>query len=325
MQNISPSKKQLLNMYYMMHKIRLFEEKLIELHPEQMMKCLQHYCIGQEAITTGVNSILNKGDKVLCSYRSHGHFIAKGGDINKLMIELHLKKDGISQGRGGSMHVSDTSIGFMGSYVIVGSYVPIAVGTALSLRLMKKSAVTVVFFGDGGLDEGVVYEAFNFAALKKLPIVFICENNGFASLSKDSERQANLNHNKKAESFGVPASQVDGQNVLDVYKCFKKAYIRAKEGKGPTFINAPTFRFKAHIGVGDDIGPGLRTKSELEAQKRKDPILIFRSYLSRKKLINNEDEKIALAKIKRSINASVVLAKRAPLPKSNDLLTGIFA
>lgn len=314
-----------ISMFEMMIKIRLFEEKLIELHPEQEMKCLQHYCIGQEAVAVGINSHLNKNDKIFCSFRSHGHYLAKGGKLKPIFSELYLKSNGLMRGRGGSMHLSDPAIGFSGSFVVVGSYVPIAVGSALSTKIKKEKNVVVVFFGDGAIDEGVIYEAFNFSALKSLPIIFVCENNGFASLSKDEERQAQLNHNLKSEAFGVPAMEIDGQDVIKVYNAFAKASERAKKGLGPTFINAKTFRFKGHIGVGDDIGPGLRTKEELDNQKKRDPILLFRKILNDKKIINEEIESQIISKINIKIDQAVEYAKSSPLGGINDLLEDVYA
>jgi len=318
-------KNVLLSMYEMLIKIRLFEEKLIELHPEQDMKCLQHYCIGQEAITVGINAHLNNKDKIFCSFRSHGHYLAKGGKLKPIFSELYLKSNGLMRGRGGSMHLSDLSIGLSGSFVIVGSYVPIAVGTALSIKIKKENNVVVVFFGDGAIDEGVIYEAFNFAALKSLPIIFVCENNGIASMSKDEERQAQLNHNLKSEAFGVPAISVDGQNVIEVYNSFSKAMNRAKKGKGPTFINAKTFRFKAHIGVGDDIGPGLRTKKELDKQKKKDPIELFKKKLIKLKIIDEQKEAQIINQINKKLESAVNHAKASPLGNIDDLIEDVYA
>ena len=318
-------KDKLLAMFKMMLKIRLFEEKLIELHPEQDMKCLQHYCIGQEAITVGVNANLTKKDKIFCSFRSHGHYLAKGGKLKPIFSELYLKKNGLMRGRGGSMHLSDPKIGLLGSFVIVGSYVPIAVGASLSIKIKKDDNVVVVFFGDGAIDEGVIYEAFNFAALKSLPIIFVCENNGWASLSKEEDRQAQLNHNLKSEAFGVSAIEVDGQDVFDVYNSFEKSMKRAKNGLGPTFINAKTYRFKGHIGVGDDVGLGLRSKKELDKQKEKDPILLFKKELIRLKIINENTESEIIDNINKDLKTAVNHAKRSSLGDIKDLMEGVFA
>ncbi len=307
-----------------MTTIREFEKKLIELHPEQQMRSLQHYYIGQEAIASGIISQLSKKDKVLCSYRSHGHYLAKGGNLNKLMCELYLKRNGLHGGKGGSMHLADQSIGFMGSYVIVGSYVAIATGLALSIKIKKENSVVVAFFGDGALDEGILYEAFNFAALKKLPIIFVCENNGFASLSKNTERQSASNHINKSKSFNIKSFKTDGQNVFKVFKVFNKALKICKSGKGPVFLDIKTFRFKSHIGTGDDIGVGLRSKSELENQKRRDPLKIFKKYLKNKKNLKKNFNKIDKSIFKK-INLAVRLAKKSKLPKKTDLLKGLYA
>ena len=310
--------------FFLMVKIRMFEEKLIELHPLQEMKSLQHYCIGQEAITASINSQLTDQDKIFCSYRSHGHYISKGCDIKKLMQELYHKKNGIMGGRGGSMHLADLKKGFYGSYVIVGSYVAIAVGTSLSLKLKKKNNIVVVFFGDGAMDEGVIYESFNFAAIKKLPIVFVCENNGFASLSKNTERQSSIDYSRKARSFGIKAYDVNGQDIIQISKVFKKSKKFCVSGKGPVFINAKTYRFKSHIGVGDDIGLGLRSKKELQLQKKSDPLILAENFLFKKKIVDLKSINFFKNKFKNYLNNIVEISRQAPNPTKSDLLKGVF-
>ena len=172
--------EELFKMYESMYLIRLVEEKLIELNPEQLMKCPHHYAIGQEAVAVGVCSALNREDQILSSHRCHGHYLAKGGSLNAFMAEMYNKIDGCTRGKGGSMHLIDTAVGVMGSHGVVGTMIPIAVGSAFALKQKNRNNVSVVFFGDGGADQGVLYESLNFAALKKLPVIFICENNSFA-------------------------------------------------------------------------------------------------------------------------------------------------
>jgi acetoin:2,6-dichlorophenolindophenol oxidoreductase subunit alpha len=317
--------KKLIELYETMLKIRLFEEKLIELHPEQLMKSVQHYYIGQEAVAVGVCTSLQKEDHVFSGHRSHGPYIAKGGDLNALMAELHCRVDGCCRGRGGSMHVVDQKVGHMGSFSIVGGYVPLAVGDALSFKIRHKPNVVVVFFGDGAIDEGVVYESMNFAALKKLPVVFICENNFFADYSKASARQASEDIPGKAKAFGVPAIGINGQDVVKVFTTTQEAIKRARDGKGPTLIEAKVFRFKGHCGTGEDIGPNLRTEQELESQKKKCPIIGLGKIMLSNNLLTEESIGLMKKKIQLQINEAVEFGKNSPLPGKEELLKGVFS
>ena len=266
------SNEKLIEMYEGMLRIRYAEEKCIGLHPEQLMKSPHHYYIGQEAVAVGISVALTKEDYVFSTHRSHGHYLAKGGDLNKFMAEMYVKIDGCSKGKGGSMHLIDTSVGHMGSSAIVSGSIPIATGAGWAFQLQNKKNIAVTYFGDGAADEGVLYESLNFAALKKLPVLFAYENNFFASFSKVEARQAVQDIAKRAEAFGVHAIKVDGNNVLEVYNAAKEAVERANSGKGPTLIEATTYRFKGHCGVDDDIHPKLRTQEELDGWKKKCPI-----------------------------------------------------
>lgn len=316
-------KSKFITLFSMMSKIRSFEEKLIELHPLQEMKSLQHYSIGQEAISVGINSQLSTKDAIYCSFRSHAHYISKGGDIKKFVNELYLKNTGLMQGKGGSMHLADKKIGFYGSYVIVGSYISMALGTALSMKIKKKRNLTVVYFGDGAMDEGILYECLNFAALKKLPILFVCENNGIASLSKNSERQSNTNYTEIAKCFKVPSFSVDGQDVVKVYSLFKKIK-KNIINRGPAFINAKTFRFKAHVGASDDVGVLLRSKKELSSQKKRDPIIILKKYLIKNKMFNEESYINQNQKFNLFLDNCVKNARNAPEPKLQNITKTVF-
>src|SRR3990170_2618135 len=213
------------NMYVTMVKIRKFEEKVAELllAPKKEITTPCHLYIGQEAIATGVCSVLKKDDWVFSTHRSHGHFIAKGGSLKALMAELYCKKTGCSKGRGGSMHIASPDHGLLGSSAIVGGTIPIAVGAALAFSMQNKDAVSVAFFGDGAVSEGVFYESLNFASLKKSPVIFVCENNFYCTHLPVSECLADTNIYKKAEAFGIPGIRIDGNNVIEVYKTAKKA------------------------------------------------------------------------------------------------------
>jgi pyruvate dehydrogenase E1 component alpha subunit len=211
-------------MYITMLKIRRFEEKVAELiHPLNEIICPCHLYIGQEAVATGVCSALKKEDWVFSTHRSHGHYIAKGGDIKALMAELYGKETGCSRGRGGSMHLSSPEQGLPGSSAIVAGTIPLAVGAALAFSMQKRDSVSVAFFGDGAAGEGVFYESLNFASLKKLPVIFVCENNLYSTHLPISGCLAHIQIWEKAEAFNMPGIRVDGNNVVEVFQTAKRA------------------------------------------------------------------------------------------------------
>jgi pyruvate dehydrogenase E1 component alpha subunit len=318
-----PNKK-LIKLYENMLKIRLVEEKLIELHPEQLMKSPHHYYNGQEAVAVGVCEALEKEDHVFSNHRSHGHYIAKGGNLDRFMAEMYCKIDGCSKGKGGSMHLIDTSVGHMGSSAIVSGSIALAVGSALGFKMKNKKNVAVTFFGDGAADEGVLYESLNFAALKKLPVIFVCENNFFASFSKVSARQAVEDVAGRANIFGVPAKRIDGNDILEVYKTAQEAVKRAKTGLGSTLIEATTYRFKGHCGVDNDIDPKLRTEEELCEWVEKCPIINFKEFLESNEILTEKKDKEIKNKLNAEIQKAVEFGRASPLPAKDELLTDVF-
>ena len=317
-------KEKLLQMYEDMVYIRMVEEKLISLHPEQLMKSPHHYYIGQEAVAVGACAALTNDDYVFSTHRSHGHYLAKGGDLNAFMAEMYVKLDGCSKGKGGSMHLVDTTVGHMGSSAIVSGSIPIAAGAGWAFQLQKKNKVAVSFFGDGAADEGVLYESLNFCALKKLPVIYICENNFFASFSKVEARQAVQDIAKRAEAFGVTAKRIDGNNVLEVYKEMKEAVKRAREGKGPTLFEAITYRLKGHCGTDNDIDPRLRTQEELDEWLTKCPIPFFKDYLEKQKILTPEIEEKMCKKLTKKIDEAVDFGRNSPLPPEDELHKDVF-
>jgi acetoin:2,6-dichlorophenolindophenol oxidoreductase subunit alpha len=324
MNNICSTNK-LIEMYESLYLIRLAEEKLIELNPEQLMKCPHHYAIGQEGVAVGVCSALEKKDQIYSSHRCHGHYLAKGGSLNAFMAEMYNKIDGCTRGKGGSMHLIDTSVGMMGSHGVVGTMIPIAVGAALALKNLKQNNVSVVFFGDGGADQGILYESLNFAVLKNLPVIFVCENNGFASFSKAAERHAQRDISIRAQSFGIPSSSIFGQDVLKVYETMTEAVNKARRGKGPSFIETETYRFKAHCGIEEDISPHLRTKEELDKQKESCPINLFEKYMFENNIIVEKTKKEIIQRKQNEINNAVEFGRKSPLPGPEELFKGVFA
>jgi pyruvate dehydrogenase E1 component alpha subunit len=316
--------EKLLKMYEDMLLIRYSEEKCIDCHPEQLMKSPHHYYIGQEAVAVGVCAALTNDDYVFSTHRSHGHYLAKGGDLNAFMAEMYLRVDGCSRGKGGSMHLIDTSVGHMGSSAIVSGSIPIAAGAAWAFQLQNKKNVAVSFFGDGAADEGVLYESLNFSALKKSPVLYVCENNQFASFSKVSARQAVQDIAKRAEAFGVTGKRINGMDVLEVYAAAVEAVKRARDGKGPTLFEAITYRFKAHCGIDDDIDPKMRTIEELNEWKKQDPITQFRNLLMEKKILTEKKDAEMKQQLHERIEKAVVFGRNSPLPKEDELLKDVF-
>jgi len=283
-----------------------------------------HLCIGQEAIAAAVGVNLNKDDYVFSNHRGHGHYIAKGGELNSMIAELHCKETGCSKGRGGSMHLIDTAAGLMGSSSIVAGSIPIAVGAAMGSVLQKGRNVSVVFFGDAATEEGVLYESMNFAALKKLPVVFICENNFYSVYSHQSARQVNSDISMRPKAFNIPAYKIDGRNVIDAYKISKKAITYARSGKGPSFIECRAYRWRGHAGAGDDLMKRYRKMDERKEWMKKCPLDDFENILIKKNIITKKEIKEIGQKIEREIDGAFDFARKSPLPDKKDLADYLY-
>jgi TPP-dependent pyruvate/acetoin dehydrogenase alpha subunit len=264
-----------------MLRIRRVEEAIADRYAEQEMRCPTHLCIGQEAIAVGVCDVLDRADKVFSNHRAHGHYIAKGGDINSMIAELYGRTTGCCGGRGGSMHLIDLEAGFMGATPIVGGTVPIAVGSAWASALQKRSEVTVVFFGDGCFEEGVVHESLNFATLHQLPIVFICENNNFSVYTPIGLRQPPRTIHAIAAAHGLNALVGDGNDVESVRDLAENAVSAARAGKGPQFIELSTFRWREHCGPNFDNELNYRSATDIEAGLADCPIERYKAVITK--------------------------------------------
>lgn len=314
-----------LRLYASMLRIRLFEERIVELYPAQEMKCPVHLCIGQEAIAAGVALNLRKDDYLFSNHRGHGHYLAKGGSMRALMAEFYGRTTGCSRGRGGSMHIVDTGAGILGTSAIVGGSIPMGVGAALASVMKGEGRVSAVFFGDGGYDEGVFYESFNFAALKKLPVVFVCENNLYATNSHQSARQHLCKIADSARAFGAPGICVDGNDVAAVYRGAKEAVERARMGGGPTLLEARTYRWKGHVGPETDFQKGYRPEEELKEWIERCPVKNFKNTLTENGLLDAEAEERMRAEITEEIDEAVRFAIESPLPKAETLYENIYS
>jgi len=313
-------------MYATMVKIRVFEERVAELllSPKKEITTPCHLYIGQEAVATGVCSALKNDDYVFSTHRSHGHFIAKGGDLKALMAELYCKKTGCSRGKGGSMHVASSDIGLPGSSAIVGGTIPIALGTALAFSMQNKNAVSVVFFGDGAASEGIFYESLNFASLKKLPVILVCENNLYCTHLPITACLADTDIYKKSEVFRMPGMRVDGNNVMEVYKAAKRAIEDARHGKGPTLMECMTYRWLGHVGPYDDLDKGLRSKEELDYWMNRCPIKMLEKILLEHGIMSELERDQIRKAISEEVEEAITFARESPYPEENDLLSDVF-
>ena len=310
--------------YYYLIKIRKFEEKIVELYPKQEMHCPVHLYIGQEAIAVGVCIHLDKEDYVFSNHRNHGHLIAKGVDLKYMLAEIYGRKTGCSKGKGGSMHMISPGNSILGTSAIVGGGIPIGVGAALASKMKKDGRVVVVFFGDGAADTGIFYESLNFASLKKLPILFVCENNFYATNSPQSNRQINPDIYKIADLFFMPGFLVDGNNVFEVFNVANKVIERIRKGKGPALIEARTYRWKTHVGPETDIEKGFREEKEVEEWFKKCPLKRFKEAVHKNNLVNKDELKKIESGVKEEIDEALDFALKSPYPESEDLYKDVY-
>jgi pyruvate dehydrogenase E1 component alpha subunit len=319
-------KKTSLSLYYQMLRIRMTEEKIAELYPQQQMRCPVHLCIGQEAIAAGVCANLLKKDYLFSSHRSHGHYLAKGGGLKQMLAEIYGKSTGCSKGKGGSMHLVDLSAGILGTTPIVAGIIPVAVGSAFGNKMRGKSNVTVVFFGDAAIEEGVFFESLNFASLKKLPILFICENNFFSVYSPLSVRQPKERDNASlVNSFGIKADKGDGNNVFEVYGLAKKAVENIRKGRGPYYLEFTTYRWREHCGPNFDNDLGYRSEKEFLKWKKKCPIALFERKLIKNRILTFSQIDSFKQNIQLEINHAVSFAKKSPYPESKEMFLDVYA
>ncbi len=311
-------------LYAMMLTIRRFEERIASLYPEQEMKCPVHLCTGQEAISAGVCIHLKKEDYIFSTHRSHGHCIAKGIDLKSLAAELYGKFAGCSRGRGGSMHLADPDHGIPGTSAIVGGCIPLAVGAGLSSAMKGDGRVSAAFFGDGAVDEGAFHESLNFASLKKLPVIFVCENNYYATNSPQCARQPDVSIAERARGYGIPGKRVDGNDVLPVYAAAKDAVRRARSGGGPTLLEFETYRWKAHVGPDSDIESGCRPADVHERWLKKCPLEVFERYLFDRSIVTKDEMDLISARIEREIEEAFEFGKKSTYPDASELTEYVY-
>ena len=315
----------LINMYERMIRIRLFEEKIVELVAAGR-RLGGHLYVGEEAIAVGVCTNLRNDDYIVSTHRGHGHSIAKGTDVKGMMAELHQKKTGTNKGKGGSMHISQFSVGNLGANGIVGAGIPIATGAGLSIKLRETDQVAVAFFGDGATSEGTFNESLNIASILKLPVLYVCENNLYGMFTPASYALSVQDISRKAVAYDIPGVAVDGMDVIAVYEATDEAVKRARNGLGPTLIECKTYRYYGHFGT-QPFEPTVkpyRTKEELEKWREKDPIKIFRTKLISKGVLSEEEMDNIEKKIKAEIDEAVRFADESPDPAPEDALEDLF-
>ena len=314
--------KTFLDMYQTMVTVRQFETLAGELFAEGKIPGFIHLSIGQEGSSVGVCSVLRPDDYLTTTHRGHGHMIAKGADLNKMVAELFGKKTGYCKGKGGSMHIADFSIGFLGANGVVAGGLPIITGAGLSIKMRKTDQVAVCFFGDGAANRGPVHEAMNMASIWKLPIVFCVENNQFASTTRTSYACSVGDICTRAAGYNMPGISIDANDVLAVRKATKKAVSRARKGEGPTLLENKTYRIKGHF-EGDP--QKYRTEEEIASWKEEmDPINRFAKVLTKKKLLNKKKKQQIWDEVAAQLQAAVAFAEKSPYPEPEEALDDLF-
>jgi pyruvate dehydrogenase E1 component alpha subunit len=316
----------LVDRYRSMLRIRRIEEEIERRYHQDQMKTPIHLVIGQEATAVGCCAALTRDDLLYSSHRTHGVYLAKGGDLKAMLCEMHCRANGCAGSRGGSMHLIDKRVGMAGTSAIVGGAVPIGVGAALAAQLKGERRVVVVFLGDATTEEGVASESLNFAALKQLPVVFFCENNFYSVQSPLATRQPEGRDIRKwAAAHEVPAVAIDGANVLDVFEATRAAVDRARTGGGPSFIEARVYRFRAHGGAGDDSRSGYRDEAERLAWEPFCPIRMFGEYLVETGAIDDRSVAAMEEAIRLEIADAFDFALASPNPTEEQLYEHVYA
>ena len=315
----------LLGLHRSMLRIRRIEEEIERRYRDDQMKTPIHLVIGQEATAVGCCAALGQSDLVYSSHRTHGAYLAKGGDLKAMLCEMHCRINGCAGSRGGSMHLIDKGVGMAGTSAIVGGAVPIATGAALAAQMKGEDRVVVVFIGDATTEEGVTSESLNFAALAQLPVIFLCENNFYSVQSPLETRQPRRSLREWAAAHQVTAVAADGMSVLSVLAAANAAVARARAGGGPTFIEAAVYRFRAHGGAGDDSRTGYRDEAECAAWEAFCPIVMFGEYLTGAQLLDAG----SIGAMEQAIDAEVAdafaFALASPHPTEPDLYRHVYA
>src|SRR5207249_1975015 len=304
--------------------IRRFEEKAAEAYALGKVGGFLHLYIGEEAVAVGATSVLRADDYAISAYRDHGHCLAKGADPRRVMAELFGRRDGLSKGKGGSMHMFDRQAGFLGGHAIVGGYIPIAAGVGFAIRYHERDQVILCFFGDRSVPQGEFHESLNLAALWKLPVVFICENNRYAMGTAIERALAQTEIYRFAEAYGIPGEACDGMDVLAVRQCVERAVERARGSRTPSLVEARTYRFRGH-SMRDPAAAVYRTKAEVDEEKKRDPIALFEDRLAREGVLDAAARKALADEVEATVAAAVAFAEQSPEPPAEWLTEDVYA
>ena len=310
---------------FKMKLIRGVEETIAERYNEQKMRCPTHLCTGQEAVAAAAGTVLRKDDFAVSSHRAHGHYLGKGGSLKRMIAEIYGKETGCSHGKGGSMHLIDQEVGFMGSTAIVGGTIPIGVGLGLSVQLKNTDQVSCIFLGDGSVECGVFYESVNFAVLRKLPVLFLCENNLYSVYSPLQVRQPKGREiYKMVEGLGMSSQHGDGNDIELVYEMIRKSVDQIRDGGGPQFLEFETYRWREHCGPNFDNHIGYRTEEEYLTWKERDPIPYLEKLLLEEKILSSDDLHEMEEKIKTAIDEAYDFAENSSFPLAEEAFKHLF-
>lgn len=316
----------LIDLFRQMYRIRTIEEAIADRYPEGEMRCPVHLSIGQEAIPAVFAQTISPEDFVVSTHRGHAHYLAKGGNLNAMIAEIYGKSTGCAKGKGGSMHLIDLNVNFMGTSAIVGNSIPIGVGLALSIKLKRTNQISCVFLGDGATEEGVFYESINFAAVRKLPVLFICENNLYSVYSPLSVRQPKgRSIAKMVEAMGVEVAVGDGYDIHSSYKTMKDAVYKVRNTSAPFFVEFSTYRWREHCGHGFDNHIGYRPQEEFLDWQTRDPLIKLEYQLrqSKDQLASYLDN--IKTQIDSDVKAAFKFADNSPFPLQSEAYNGVYA
>lgn len=314
-----------LSLYRSMLRIRMIEEEIARRYSEQEMRCPVHLSIGQEATAVGACAALRGDDQVITSHRGHGHYLAKGGDLKAMLAEIYGRATGCCGGRGGSMHLFDDKVGVLASVPIVSSFIPLGTGAAMSYLYRGEDRACIVFLGDGATEEGVFHESANFAALKKLPVIFFIENNMYSCYTGLADRQPDRPLTDLARAHGMPAEQIDGNDVLAVRSATAQAVARARAGLGPTLLVADTYRWREHCGPNYDNDIGYRSVQEFESWQSRCPVETFANRLRQAGHLTDAGQSGIVKSIEAEIDAAFAFAIGSPFPVPDTVSQYVYA
>jgi pyruvate dehydrogenase E1 component alpha subunit len=308
-----------------MMRIRRTEETLADLYKEQEMRTPTHFSIGQEGVAVGVCAALERDDPVYSGHRCHAHYLAKGGNLPAMVAELYGRETGCARGRGGSVHLNDPSVGMVASSAILGQTMAVAVGSALAFKMDGAPRVAVTFFGDGAIEEGIFHECLNFAVVRKLPVLFVCENNGLSTHTPLEVRQPpGIGIYQRALSYGMPSKLVDGNDVFAVHEAAHEGVEVARRGEGPFFLECTTYRWREHVGPLWDYDKGYRSEEEVDRWIARCPIKRARERLVSEGVLSESDTATMERELQAEVDGAVAAAKAAPFPAVEDIMLGTY-